>query len=144
MINMGQVKINLLPSVHERRMDVCRNLRLCSPQDQIIVVTPQRGEQLTPVAEHSSAPLACAWLTAVSSSGEERARAAEGRGRRRETINSRSKCFSLPWAVQTHRSGESYCNQQRHCLLAEASQGRAEDSGRRQGEPLHSTTVWNY
>lgn len=46
-------------------------------------------------------------LTAVFSSGEEGARAAEGRGRRGEPINSRSKCFSLPWAVQTHRAGRA-------------------------------------
>lgn len=39
--------------------------------------------------------------------------------RRRETINSRSKCFSSPWAAERERR----CNQQRHCLLAKPSHG---------------------
>lgn len=46
-----------------------------------------------------------------------------------EEINSRSKCFSLPWAALRVR----HCNQQRHCLLAKPSQEELEERGPRAG-----------
>lgn len=56
---------------------------------------------------------------------------------RGETINSRSKCFSSPWAVERER----YCNQQRLCLLTEPSQGGLKDS--RLAAPLTPAPVWD-
>lgn len=76
----------------------------------IIISTPQRGYQLTSVVRIrntaacrrflASVPQASGWLTYVLTVAGKRG---VGLRRRRETINSRSKCFSLPWAAARER-----------------------------------------
>lgn len=93
------------------------------------IFTPQRGCQLTSaVAMRREAarrwfrrrsPRVSGRLTCVLTVRKERACWIG-----REGINSRSKCLSSPRAEEIER----YCNQQRHCLLTERSQGGLKDS----------------